>query len=265
MTRRLCLITGASAGIGAAFAEVYAANGYDLALTARREDRLRTLADDLHARFGVRVIAAPADLSQAGAVDGMMAAIAAQGGTVDVLVNNAGYGLPGLYARTRWSDQQALLQVLLNTVCELTHKVLPGMIDRGYGRIVNVASLAGLVPGLPSHTLYGPSKAFVVKFSQGLHTELLGTGVHVTALCPGFTRTEFHDANGTRSQTGPLPGFMWETADVVARAGYAAVEANRAVEITGWPNRIIAGLAKLIPDRLILTLVGRAVHRMRQV
>jgi short-subunit dehydrogenase len=265
MTRRLCLITGASAGIGAAFARLYAAKGYDLALTARRADHLQALADEIQVSYGVEALVFPADLGHAGAIDALIAAIAARGRTVDVLVNNAGYGLPGLYARTRWSDQQAFLQVLLVAVCELTHKLLPGMVERGFGRIVNVASLAGLVPGMPSHTLYGPTKSFLVKFSQGLHTELVGTGVHVTALCPGFTRSEFHDANGTRDQAERLPAFLWQDAETVAEAGYAACEANRAVEITGWPNRIIAALARLTPDRLILTLTGRAARRMRGV
>ena len=265
MARRLCLITGASAGIGAAFARLYAAKGYDVVLTARRADRLQALADEIHAAHGVEALALPADLGQDGAVDALIAAIAARGRSVDVLVNNAGYGLPGVYGRTRWDDQQAFLNVLLVAVCELTHKLLPGMVDRGYGRIINVASLAGLVPGMPSHTLYGPTKSFLVKFSQGLHTELLGTGVHVTALCPGFTRSEFHDANGTRDQTERVPAFLWQDADTVAQGGYAACEANRAVEITGWPNRIIAALARLTPDGLILALTGRAARRMRRV
>jgi short-subunit dehydrogenase len=265
MTRRLCLVTGASAGIGAALARVYAGHGFDLALTARRADRLQQLAEELRLRFGVEVLVLPADLSLPGTPAALAAALEAQGRAVDVLVNNAGYGLPGAYAHTGWSDQAALLQVLLTSVCDLTHRLLPGMTERGYGRVLNVASLAGLVPGMPGHTLYGPAKAFLVKFSQALHGETLGSGVHVTALCPGFTYSEFHDVNGTRAQMGRLPSWMWQGAETVAAAGYAAAEANRAVCVTGGPNQAIAALCKIVPDAWVLALAARHASRIRKV
>lgn len=265
MGRRLCLVTGASAGIGAAFARVYAAHGYDLALTARRSDRLGGLAAELEQAFGARTLVVPADLSQPGAADRVLDAIAEQGRSVDALVNNAGYGLAGAYAATRWSDQQAFLQVLLIAVCDMTHKVLPGMIDRGFGRIINVASLAGLVPGMPGHTLYGPTKAFLVKFSQALHMEALNTGVHVTALCPGFTQSEFHDVSGTRAEASRVPAWMWQDADAVAKAGYRAAEANRAVMVCGAPNRLIAAICKAVPDDWVLGLAARGARRFRRL
>jgi short-subunit dehydrogenase len=261
--RRLCLITGASAGIGAAFASVYAAHGYDVALTARRTGRLEMLAQDIRAKFGVEALVFTADLAEPGAVDRLVADIAGTGRTVDALVNNAGYGLPGTYAKTTWADQQAFLRVLVVAVAELTHKLLPGMVERGFGRIINVASLAGLTPGMPSHTLYGAAKAFFVKFSQSLHLETLGTGVHVTALCPGLTRSEFHDVNGQRSQMDAIPALMWLDAETVAEAGYAAAEANRPVRITGWPNRAIAILCKLLPESLLLAMTRRAALKVR--
>jgi short-subunit dehydrogenase len=263
--RKLCLVTGASAGIGAAFARVYAANGYDVALTARRTDRLEQLADEIRARFGVQALVFTADLAEPGAAQALVARIAAEGRVVDALVNNAGYGLPGTYANTRWSEQQAFVQVLLVAVCELTHRLLPGMVERGFGRVVNVASLAGLVPGMPGHTLYGPTKGFLVKFSQGLHLETLDSGVHVTALCPGFTYSEFHDVNGTRPQMGGIPSFMWLDAGTVAKAGYAAAEANRPVCVTGTANTVIAALARILPDGLVLALAARAARRMRRI
>ena len=263
MSRRLALITGASAGIGAAFAHVYAEAGYDLVLTARRAQRLETLAGDLRAAHGVEVLVLPADLADPGATDALINAIAAEGRTVDVLVNNAGYGLPGAYANSGWAEQLALIQVLVTAVCALSHKLLPGTIARGYGRIVNVASLAGLVPGMPSHTLYGPAKSFLVRFSQGLHQETLGTGVHVCALCPGLTQSEFHDVNGTRARMGAIPPVMWQDAETVARAGFAAVDANRAVCVTGWPNRLIAAMAKLLPHAWLMALTARAARRVR--
>ncbi len=263
--RRLALITGASAGIGAAFARVYAAQGYDLALTARRTERLEALAAELRAAFGVEALVFTVDLAATGAVDDLLGQVAASGRAVDVLVNNAGYGLPGVYAATAWREQEALLRVLLLAVCELSHKLIPGMVARGFGRVINVASLAGLVPGMPSHTLYVPIKAFLVRFSQSLHLETLGSGVHVTALCPGLTHSEFHDVNGTRGQLGGIPALMWQDADTVARAGYAAVEANRPVRITGWPNWAIATFVRLLPESLVMAIGRGAAARMRRV
>ena len=264
MARRLCLVTGASAGIGESFAHLYARNGHDLVLTARRAERLEKLAEQLRELHGVEVQVAPADLAEPGAVDRILTAIEAGGRDVDVLINNAGYGLPGAFAETTWSDQQAFLQVLLTAVCEMTHKLLPGMLSRGYGRIVNVASLAGLIPGLPGSTLYNPTKAFLVRFSQGLHVETLGTGVHVTALCPGFTYSEFHDVNGMRSAMGGIPKWMWLDADTVAELGYRAVEANQVVRVTGAPNKAIAAICKIVPDDWVLGFVGRRATRYRK-
>jgi hypothetical protein len=266
MNRRLCLVTGASAGIGEAFARLYARQGHDLVLTARRTLRLERLAQELRELYDTDVQVVTANLAEPGAVDRILAAIEARGREVDVLVNNAGYGLPAAYAETTWSDQQAFLQVLLTSVCEMTHKLLPGMLSRGYGRIVNVASLAGLIPGMPGATLYGPTKAFLVRFSQALHMETLGTGIHVTALCPGFTYSEFHDVAGTRAQiTQSTPPWLWLGADEVAAAGYEAVEANRPICVPGAPNKAIAAVSKLIPDDWALALMASQSSRFRKI
>jgi len=266
MARRLALITGASAGIGAAFARILASHGYDVALTARRADRLEALAAEIRLRFGVEAYAIPADLADPTGVDAVLAGVEAQGRVVDVLVNNAGYGLPGTYATTAWADQGKFLQVMLTSVCELAHKVLPGMIERRFGRIVNVASLAGLVPGAAGHTLYAATKGFLVKFSQSLHLENLSTGVHVSALCPGFTYSEFHDVNGTRAQVSQsLPAWLWLGADEVAASGYEAVEANRPVCVPGAPNKTIAAIAKILPDDWALALMANQGGRFRKV
>jgi short-subunit dehydrogenase len=266
MARRLALITGASAGIGAAFARIYADHGYDVALTARRADRLEKLAGEISLRSGVETLTVSADLAQPGAVDAILAEIAAHGREIDAVVNNAGYGHPGTYATTTWAEQQAFLQVLLMSVAEMSHKVLPGMIERKFGRIVNVASLAGLVPGSMGHTLYGATKSFLVKFSQSLHLENLQTGVHVTALCPGFTYSEFHDVNETREQiSGSTPSWLWMGADEVAAAGYEAAEANRPVCVTGAPNKAIAAFAKLVPDDWALALMAGQSSRFRKL
>ncbi|HZZ88358.1 MAG TPA: SDR family oxidoreductase [Caulobacteraceae bacterium] len=265
MSARLALITGASAGIGAALARVYARHGYDLTLTARREDRLHALADELRLRFGVDSLVVAADLAKPEAPEQILAAIAANGREVDALVNNAGYGLPGAYAATGWEDQRALLQVLVAAPCELAHKLLPGMLTRRFGRIVNVGSLAGMMPGAKGHTLYGPAKAMVMRFSQGLHLETQGTGVHVSALCPGLTYSEFHDVAGTRAQVSEnAPTWMWLGADEVAEAGYEAAEANRPLCVPGAPNKAIAALAKLIPDEWAMALLASQSARFRR-
>ncbi|HEX7758097.1 MAG TPA: SDR family oxidoreductase, partial [Caulobacteraceae bacterium] len=220
MSARLALVTGASAGIGAAFARLYARHGYDLALTARREGRLRELSDEIRLSHGVEVLIIPADLADPKAPDAILAEIAANGRDVDALVNNAGYGMPGAFAAAPWEEHARFIQVMVTAPCELAHKVLPGMQERRFGRIVNVASLAGLAPGGPGATLYGASKAFMVRFSQSLHQELAGAGVHVSALCPGFTYSEFHDANQTRAQINDtVPAWLWMGADEVAAAG----------------------------------------------
>lgn len=265
MDRRLALVTGASAGIGAAFARILASHGYDVALTARRTDRLEQIADEIRLRYGVETLTVAADLAQPEGPGQILDHLTAHGRTVDALVNNAGYGLPGTYADTRWSDQAAFLQVMVTAPCELAHRVLPGMVQRRFGRIVNVASLAGLVPAAAGHTLYAASKSLLIKFSQSLSLEVANEGVHVTALCPGFTFTEFHDVNGTRAMvSAATPPWLWLGADEVAAAGYEAVEAGRAVCVPGAPNKAIAAAAKLLPDEWGLALMASQGGRFRK-
>ena len=266
MDRRLALVTGASAGIGAAFARIFASHGYDVALTARRQDRLDALAEEIRLRYGVETLTVAADLSEPAAPGQILDHLAAHGRTADVLVNNAGYGLGGSYADTSWADQAAFIQVMVTAPCELAHRLLPGMLQRRFGRVVNVASLAGLIPGSAGHTLYAATKAFLIKFSQSLHLEGAADGVHVTALCPGMTYSEFHDANGTRAQvTAQVPAWLWMGADEVAAAGYEAVEANRAVCVPGAPNKTVAALAKALPEDWALALMASQSARFRKV
>lgn len=256
MTRRTALITGASAGIGAAFADVFAAEGFDLVITARREDRLRLVAARLEQEHHVRVHVIVEDLSDPEAPARLCAEIAARGLTIDALVNNAGFGVTGVYTSRDWRYHADFLQVMVVAVADLTHRLLPGMIDRGYGRIVNVASLAGLSPAPAGHTLYAASKAFVIKFSESLAQEVMKQGVHVTVVCPGFTLTEFHDVTGTRTKVSRLPRFLWMDAPTVARQGFAAVMNGTSIYVNGRVNRVIATLVKVIPYR-VLVFVGR--------
>ena len=266
MERRLALVTGASAGIGAAFARRLAAQGYDLALSARRRERLEALAAELRAEHGAAAIVAPADLARPGGPAAVLDQVAAAGRGVDVLINNAGYGLPGSFAATAWADQQALLQLLAVSPCELAHGLLPGMTQRRFGRIVNVASLAGLVPGVAGHTLYAAAKSLLIKFSESLHLETRRQGVHVTALCPGFTYSEFHDVNGMRARiTAGTPRWMWGSAEAVVAAGWRAAEANRPICVPGLANQALAALSRLVPETLALEIMASQGHRYREV
>lgn len=262
--RRTALITGASAGIGAAFAEVFAANGFDLVLTARREDRLRAVAAALETGHRTRVDVRPADLAERNASARLINSLKTDGIVVDALVNNAGYGVPGAFVRNDWPRQSDFLQVMVVAVAELTHGLLPGMIEREYGRIINVASLAGLLPAAAGHTLYAASKAFVIRFSESLSHEVARHGVHVTAVCPGFTYSEFHDVIGTRDTVSRLPSFMWMDAPTVARQGFDAVMAGRPVYVNGRVNSAIALLGRLFPYRLVSAVNRRISSNYRK-
>ena len=258
---RVALVTGASAGIGAAFARVFAAQQFDLILVARREDRLRALGAELERAYGIRMHVFPADLAERDAPARLCDALAAANLTVDALVNNAGYGVPGSFASVPWQRHADFLQVLLVSLTELTYRLLPGMVERGYGRVINVASLAGLLPAPAGHTLYAPTKAFVIRFSEALSSEVSHRGVHVTAVCPGFTMSEFHDVTGTRAMMGGLPSWMWMDAPTVAQQGYDAAMAGRPVYVNGRVNTAISILARLLPQRLVYALnrrVGRS-------
>ena len=261
--RRLALITGASAGIGQALARVYAEHGWDLVLTARRTDRLEALADELKLRAGIETIVIPEDLADPAAPERLVAAIDGRGRTVDALINNAGFSRTEGFQSVPWEQHQAMLQVMLTAPVELAHRLSPGMVDRHFGRILNVASLAGYSPATGGDTLYGPIKSFLIKASAGLHLELRDKDVHVTALCPGYTWSEFHDVNGQRQQIAhATPEWAWMGADEVARAGYEASEANRPICVPGAPNKLASAVFKILPDDWTLALASRHAERL---
>ncbi|MBU3915373.1 SDR family oxidoreductase [bacterium] len=264
-TKRTALITGASAGIGKAFAEVFAGKGFNLVLTARREDRLQAIQKQLHEKYGVTVTLIPVDLHDPEAPQRLFDRIHSEGLVIDALVNNAGYGVPGYFHNTSWDKQANFIQVLITVVAQLSHLFLPGMIERGYGRIINVSSLNGVLPGSPGQTLYSGAKAFVIQFSQTLFLETEGTGVNVTAICPGFTYSEFHDVTGMREAVSKKPSIMWMDAETVARQGYEAVMEGKHLLVNGRTNRFIALLAKLLPNKMGLRLVAKSTKDMRPV
>ncbi len=258
MTRRTALVTGASAGIGASFARTLAADGHDLLLVARRADRLTELAADLTARHGVRVETLSADLTDSAAPRAVMDHGAEQGLTVDVLINNAGMSGSTAFADTPWSSLAGEIQLMVTAVTELTHLVIPGMKQRGYGRIVNVSSLAAFAPPSAS-LLYGGIKSYVLQMSQSLDMELKPHGLHVTALCPGFTRTEFHQEMGTADAAAKLPEVLWQEAGDVVREGWAAVNAGKPVCVPGTVNKVLSHMNRPVPFRLQYAL-GRRLN-----
>jgi short-subunit dehydrogenase len=250
---KAALITGASAGIGKAFARVFAEHGFNLVLVARREERLRALAGELTERHGIAARVVVADLADPDAPQKIHEQLQAGGVAVDALVNNAGYGIAEHYKDSSWEDQARFMQVMATAPAHLMHLFLPGMVERGYGRIINVSSMGALLPGMSGHTLYSGVKSFLIKTSQSLMIELRGTGVHVTAICPGFTYTEFHDVIQTRkSVSEDYPEFMWMTAEQVARQGYDAVTAGKPVYVNGRLNSLAASLMRFVPDSFVM-------------
>jgi hypothetical protein len=257
------LITGASSGIGAAIAREYARRGKPLVLTARRADRLQALATELRSQVHCEVIVA--DLAQPDAPRGLYAETQARGLFVDTLVNNAGYGVPGRYLSRDWQVHADFLQVMIVAVAELTHLYLPAMEAAGRGRVLNIASLAGLAPASAGHTMYGATKAWLIRFSECLAMESSPRGVHVTALCPGFTYSEFHDANGMREKVSKMPRWLWLSSEQVARIGVDAVEAGRMRVVTGAVNRAIATASKYLPESLTRALFAGNARKFRSV
>lgn len=257
------LVTGASSGIGAEIAREYARRGVALILTARRVERLEALANELRAQVPVEVVAA--DLADPAVPAALVEEIHRRGLSVRILVNNAGYGLAGRYRVNDWAAHQAFLNVMIGAVSELTWRLLPDIQSHGSGRILNVSSVAGLIPGADGQTLYAPVKAYMVKFSESLHLENLGHGVHVCALCPGFTLSEFHDVTGTRGMMDKLPKSIWLDAGDVARAGIDAVERGQVIVVPGWRYKLIVFMAKLLPDAWMLGLMKRNSKKYRRV
>mgnify|MGYP005994567749 FL=1 len=266
MSRRTVLVTSASAGIGAALARVYASEGWNVVLTARREAPLRALADEIVARHGVDAAVATEDLSDPEAPPRLVAALAARGLTIDGLVNNAGFSRVTGFLQTEMAEHHAMLQVMLIAPAELSRLLLPGMVERGFGRVLNVASVAGHLPATGGDTLYGPIKSFLIKASQGLNLETRGTGVHVTVINPGYTLTEFHDVNGSRAEVSKAyPAWMWMTADRVARIGFAACEANRPQVTPGPMNNVLIALARHLPEGLALRMAAGHAKRLERI
>ncbi|UOM36216.1 SDR family oxidoreductase [Acuticoccus sp. I52.16.1] len=246
---QLALVTGASSGIGEALAQRIAADGVDLILVARREDRLRALAADLPVEAHV----VPLDLTERGAPEALMAEVARYGRPIDILVNNAGFGHAGAFAKQPLEPELGMVDLNIRALVELTHRVLPLLIERGHGGILNVASTAAFVPG-PFVSVYYASKAFVLSLSEGLSEEVRGTGVTVTALCPGPTTSEFGAVSGME-HSRLFKGVKRMSSPQVADIGWAGFKAGRRVVIPGWQNRMSSVVTKHGPHRLLLPVI----------
>jgi short-subunit dehydrogenase len=239
------LITGATAGLGAAFARRLARDGHDVVLVARDTDRLHHQATELHDQHGVEASVLRADLGTDEGIAALEERVADPDRPVDLLVNNAGYGLKGRFLEVSAADELTMLRVHCEAVLRSTRAAVGAMRERGRGGVVNVASVAAFVP----RGTYGASKAWVVQFTQGVAADLRGSGVRLMALCPGFVRTEFHERAGM--DTGSIPGWMWLDAPRVVDAALADLSRGRTLSVPDPRYKALTGLAKLAPRGLL--------------
>jgi uncharacterized protein len=252
------VVTGASSGIGTELARELARRGHGVTLVARREERLKALADELAQAYAVRTEVVATDLTDAVSRRDLPAQLEARGLTTDILVNNAGFTTMGPVARADRNAELAMVRTDVEAVVDLCTLFVPGMVTRHRGAVLNTASTAAFQP-LPGQAGYGASKAFVLSYGRALGAELRGTGVTVTTLCPGPVETGFAEAAGMSEEEAgeSLPKFMWVPAADVARAAVDGLAAGRTVVIPGVANRAAAGLAHLAPKALILPLLAQ--------
>lgn len=252
--RQKALVTGASAGIGAAFANRLARDGYDLVLVARDEKRLQARAKELRGQHGVHVQVLPADLTDR-TQSARVEKVAAEG--LDLLVNNAGFGTFGAFWKLPLDREEEEIRLNVLALVRLSHAALPAMVERNHGAIINVSSLASFQP-MPYNATYGATKAYVTSFTEALAEELRGTRVKVQALCPGFTRTEFQQRAGLHVSS--LPSFLWMTAEEVVDASLSALGRGQVVVVPGLPYKALALLTGATPrllSRRIAGIIGR--------
>lgn len=257
-SRPLALVTGASAGLGRAFAERLARDGHDLVVVARREDRLEELAARLRRERRVSVEVLPADLTRKKGVRAVEERITALD-AIELLVNNAGFGTIGRFAELDVDREEDEIRLNVIALVRLTHAALPRFLSRGRGAVLNVSSLAAFQPG-PFNATYAATKAYVTSFTEALAEELRGTGVRVQALCPGFTRTEFQERAGI--DVADLPEIAWMTAEEVVDSSLAALARGQVVHVPGRANRLAAGVMGLAP-RAAFRRIAASVMRGR--
>ncbi|HET8879118.1 MAG TPA: SDR family oxidoreductase [Arthrobacter sp.] len=244
-TSATALITGATAGLGAEFARQLAEQGHHVVLVARDAGRLRAVADELENTYGIQAEALPADLADDAGVAAVVARLSDPARPVEILVNNAGMGLLRSFADNGIDDEKRHLKLHVETAMELTHAALQGMLQRGSGRVINVASVAAFLP----RETYSAAKAWLLSFSRWANIAYAGRGIRVTAVCPGFTHTEFHDRMGMDKTVAPA--WMWLRAEQVVREGLADNAKGKAVSIPSRRYKVLVAAARLLPSRLV--------------
>ncbi len=237
------LVTGATVGIGESFTRLLASKGYNIALVARDEVRLHERAGELREKYGIQTFVLPADLATKGGVKLVEKYI--QSYEIEVLINNAGFAINKTFTLSNLGDEQDLLNVLVRTPMRLMHVILPGMKERKSGTIINVSSVAGFIAG----GTYSAAKSYLTVLSESLSADLKGSGVKVSALCPGFTRTEFHKR--ARMKMKGLPSFMWLNADKLVAKAWKDAQANKPVSIPGWQYKLLIAIISITPRGLI--------------
>lgn len=252
----IALVTGASAGIGTSIARELASRGYAVALVARREERLRSLEAELSADHGVVAETIACDLAEPDERDRLAGELRERRRTVELLVNNAGFGHQADFATSPRERMVGMVRLNVEAVVDLTSRFVGGMVERGRGAVINVASTGAFQP-LPGSAVYGATKSFVLSFSEALRTELRGTGVTVTAVCPGPVRTEFTEAAGIPGVEDRTPGAFWMSAEDVARHAVDGAERDRRVVVPGAINRAAALAGQHSPRAVALPLIGR--------
>lgn len=256
-SRPRALVTGASSGIGEAFAEHLARRGHNLTIVARRADRLESLAKRLEQSHGVEVEVFPADLSQAGELRSVEDKLASDP-DLALLVNNAGFGTAGRLAELPADGEESEIQLNVLALVRLTRAALPGMLTRGRGGIINVSSMASFSPA-PYMATYAATKAFVNSFTEGVAEEVAGSGVELQALCPGFTRTEFQDTADV--DPGAIPKMAWMEAGEVVEASLSGLERGKLVVVPGLANRLAVTSQSWMPRSLVRRLTGSVLKR----
>lgn len=249
---RTALVTGATSGIGHAFCRELAEQGYDLVIVARHRARLENVSDELRARYAVDVEILAADLSQRAQLQRVADRLADRDRPINMLVNNAGFGMSRSFLKGELADEEAMLDVLCRAVLVLSHAGALSMKERGRGHVINVSSVAGFVPT----GTYGAAKAWVTAFTESLAQELSGSGVSATALCPGFTHTDFHERADV--DVSRLPRVLWLEADSLVRDCLEDVKAGKVISVPGLQYKVIAGVAQLMPHSLLRAISSRA-------
>ena len=249
------LITGASAGLGAEFARQLALQGRDLVLVARRMKPMERLAAELHDEYNIAVDVVSADLSLQGEPGRLFAEMESRGHVIDYLINNAGAVGPDLVKNPDWDAQQRYLELMITSYAAMCHFFIPPMRERGEGRVINVASVAGLISFSGDYS-YGPTKAYLVSLSRSLSLSFSGEGLKIMALCPGFTHTDFHASDQQTKMKQGTPGYLWYDADVVVREGLAAIERGCSTYTSGRLYRWTVPVLKTAAGRWLLTKMG---------